>query len=105
MRDDKGRPLAEEITVAGAALVDKIKDLVRQGNLRRLVVRRPNGKPVADISLTAGAGVAALLTLLVPVLAALAAIAALVAQFRVEIERDPGRAAEENGEGRHHSEG
>lgn len=90
MRNDNGRPLTEEIGVAGAALIDKVKELVSQGNIRRLVVRRPNGKTLVDIPLTAGLGVAGVLTLLAPMLTALAAIGALFAQIRVEIERDPG---------------
>ncbi|NEX22094.1 DUF4342 domain-containing protein [Thiorhodococcus mannitoliphagus] len=84
MRDHR-----EEVSVTGSALLDKVKELLRQGNVRRLIVRRPNGKILADIPLTAGAGVAGVLTLLAPMLVALGAIAALVAQFRIEIERDP----------------
>lgn len=89
MRDDRGRPLTEDITVTGAALVDKVKDLIQRGNVRRLIVRRPNGQRLVEIPLTAGIGIAGLLTLLAPVLTALAAMAALFAQFRIEIERDP----------------
>ncbi len=97
MRDDdkrierQGRRPTEEINVMGSALVDKVKDLIREGNVRRIIVRRSSGEALVEIPLTAGVGVAALLTLLAPVLAALAAIAALVAQFRVEIERDHDR--------------
>jgi xanthine/CO dehydrogenase XdhC/CoxF family maturation factor len=97
MRDDdkrierQGRRPTEEINVMGSALVDKVKDLIREGNVRRIIVRRSSGETLMEIPLTAGVGVAALLTLLAPVLAALAAIAALVAQFRVEIERDHDR--------------
>jgi hypothetical protein len=105
MRDDKTRERnangsTEEITVMGSALVDKVKDLIREGNVRRLIVRRPSGEALVEIPLTAGVGVAALLTLLAPVLAALAAMAALIAQFRVEIQRDhdqPGRFPNDRG--------
>ncbi len=69
--------------------MDKVKDLVLKGNVRRLIVRRPNGKVLIDIPLTAGVGIAGVLTLLTPMLAALAAMGALFAQFRIEIERDP----------------
>ncbi|MBK5966934.1 hypothetical protein CCR95_23405 [Thiocystis minor] len=89
MKDDNGRPLSEEISVAGSALVDKVKELVLKGNIRRLIVRRSNGKVLVDIPLTAGIGVAGVLTLLAPMLTALAALSALFVQFRVEIERDP----------------
>lgn len=89
MRQNNERPLAEEITVAGGALLEKVKDLVVQGNVRRLIVRRPSGKVLADIPLSAGLGVAGVLTLLAPVLTAIAAIGALFAQVRIEIQRDP----------------
>ncbi len=87
MRDHNGRSLHEEISVTGSALLDKVKELIQQGNVRRLIVRRPSGKILADIPLTAGVGVTAVLTLLAPMLVALGAIAALVTQFRIEIER------------------
>lgn len=90
MRDHPGSGPRDEIGVTGSALLAKVKDLIREGNVRRLIVRRPNGKVLADIPLTAGVGVAGVLTLLVPMLVALGAMAALVTQFRVEIQREPG---------------
>ncbi len=89
MFDKDQRPLTEEITVAGSDLVDKVKALIQQGSVRRLVVRRPTGESLVEIPLNVGLGVAGLLTLMAPVLAALGAMAALVAQFRIEIQRDP----------------
>ncbi len=83
------RPLTEEITVAGSDLVDKVKGLIQQGSVRRLIVRRPSGEALVEIPLNVGLGVAGLLTLMAPVLAALGAMAALIAQFRIEIEREP----------------
>lgn len=88
MRNNRGRPVPEEITVAGSALLDKIKDLIAEGNVRRLLVRRPGGKVLIDVPLTAGIGVAGVLTLIAPMLAAIGAMAALFSQFRLEIERD-----------------
>ncbi len=88
MFDKDQRPLTEEITVASSDLVEKVKALIKKGNLRRLVVRRPTGESLVEIPLNVGLGVAGLLTLMAPVLSALAAMAALVAQFRIEIERD-----------------
>ncbi|EXJ16782.1 hypothetical protein D779_2393 [Imhoffiella purpurea] len=73
----------------GSALLDKVKDLIQQGNVRRLIIQRPSGKVLADVSLTTGIGVAGVLTLLAPMLAALGAMTALITQFRVRIERDP----------------
>ena len=88
MQDKDDRPLGEEIQVRGAELVERVKDLIQEGNVRRLVVRRPSGEALVEIPLTAGVGIAGLLTLMAPVLAALGAMAALIADFRVQIERD-----------------
>ncbi len=88
MSDLEPRTIVEEIAVRGNELVDKVKDLIQQGNVRRLVVRRPSGEALVEIPLTAGVGIAGVLTLMTPVLAALGAMAALLADFRVQIERD-----------------
>ncbi|MBK1716881.1 DUF4342 domain-containing protein [Thiocystis violacea] len=88
MRNRDGRRPPDEIGLGGSTLLDRAKDLLDQGNLRRLIVRRPSGRVLVDIPLTAGVAVAAVLTLLTPMLVAIAAIAALVTQFRIEIERD-----------------
>jgi hypothetical protein len=88
MSEHEPRTLTEEITVRGADLVEKVKALIQEGNVRRLVVRRPSGEALVEIPLTAGVGIAGLLTLMAPVLAALGAMAALLADFRVQIERD-----------------
>lgn len=83
-----GRDLRDEVTVTGSALLDKVKELIQQGNVRRLIVRRPNGRILVDIPLTAGVAVAGVLTLLAPVIVALSAMGALFAQFRLEVERE-----------------
>ena len=83
------KPVPEAINVSGGELVDKVKALIRQGSIRRLVVRRASGEALMEIPLNYGIGVSGVLLLMAPVLAALAAMAALIAQFRIEIERDP----------------
>jgi hypothetical protein len=89
MRERDPKPLPETINVAGGEVVEKIKALIHQGRIRRLVVRRQSGEALMEIPLNVGIGVAGILTLTAPVLAALGAMAALVAQFRIDIERDP----------------
>lgn len=83
------KPLPETIDVAGSEVVEKVKALIHQGSIRRLVVRRQSGEALMEIPLNVGIGVAGVLTLAAPVLAALGAMAALIAQFRIDIERDP----------------
>ncbi len=89
MQNQDDRSFTEEIQVRGGELVDKVKALIQDGNVRRLVVRRRTGEALVEIPLTAGIGIAGLLTLMAPVLAALGAMAALIADFRVQIERAP----------------
>ncbi len=76
----------EKFTVNGKDLVEKVKELVHQGNIRRVRLVY-DGRPLVDIPLSVGAPVAAVAVLAVPVLAALAAIAALVKECTVEIEK------------------
>jgi hypothetical protein len=76
----------EEIKVTGGKLVDTVRNLVRAGNVRRVVVRNGAGRTVLDVPLAAGVAGAVLL----PLWAALGGLAALAAHYTVMIERDPG---------------
>jgi len=83
----KGGRISDRVTIAGAELVDYVKGLIEQGNVRRLIIRKPNGDVLLEVPLAAGIAVGGALTILAPVLAALGAIAALVAKIQVEIIR------------------
>jgi hypothetical protein len=76
----------EEIKVSGGKLLETVKNVVRAGNVRRVVVRNAAGRTVLDVPLTAGLAGAVLL----PLWAALGGLAALAAHYTVVIERDPG---------------
>ncbi|MEA3442241.1 MAG: DUF4342 domain-containing protein [Chloroflexota bacterium] len=76
----------EQFTVSGSQLVEKIKQLVHQGNIRRVRLLH-QGRPLIDIPLTVGAPVAAATVLTAPVLAAVAAIAALVTECTIQVEK------------------
>src|SRR5215469_239542 len=73
----------EEVQVLGRELVDKVKSLVHEGNVRRIIVQDEHGHTFIEIPVT----VAAVGAVLAPVLAAVGAIATLVAHFDVVIER------------------
>ena len=73
-------------TVSGSDLVEKVKQLIHQGNIRRVRLIH-GGRPLIDIPLTIGAPAAAVTVLAAPVLAALAAFAALVTECTIEVER------------------
>jgi hypothetical protein len=76
----------ERFTVEGSQVVEKIKELIHQGNIRRVRLIH-KGRPLIDIPLTVGVPVAAATVLAAPVLAALGAIAALVTECTIEVER------------------
>lgn len=77
----------EEIEIAGGQLVDRIKELIAEGNVRRVIIRTQEDKLLLEIPLTAGAVVGGVVTLIAPVLAALGALAALIARVKVQIVR------------------
>jgi len=73
----------EEFSVSGDQLLNKIKELVHEGNVRRILVKH-EGKTVVEFPLSAGIiGV-----LLAPQLAAIGVIGALLAKCAIEVERD-----------------
>ncbi|RIK37395.1 MAG: hypothetical protein DCC55_24470 [Chloroflexi bacterium] len=91
MKDEtKTRTWMEEIEVAGSQLVERVKELVAEGNVRRLILRTQDDKLILEIPLTAGAVVGGVVTLFAPLLAALGALAALLARVKVQIERSEG---------------
>jgi hypothetical protein len=82
----------EKFTVDGGQVVDKVKELIHQGNIRRVRLIH-KGRPLIDIPLSVGVPVAAVTALAAPVLAAIGAVAALVTECTIEVERgeDTGR--------------
>lgn len=76
---------SEELSIGGRQLVTLIERLVAKGNVRRLVIIKPTGKVLLETSLTTGAAVAGVLTILAPVLTALGAMTALLAQVTVKV--------------------
>ena len=76
---------SEEISVGGRQLVAVIERLVAKGNVRRVLVVKPNGQVMFEASLTAGVAVAGVFTILAPMLTALGALAALLTEVRVKI--------------------
>jgi len=76
----------EKFTVSGSQVIDKVKELIHQGNIRRVRLIH-KGRPLIDIPLTVGVPAAAAAVLAAPVLAAIGAIAALVTECTIEVER------------------
>ncbi len=76
----------EKFTINGGEVVDKVKQIVREGNARRVRILH-EGRTVLEIPLTVGAPAAALMIIMAPVLAALGAFAALVTECTIEVEK------------------
>lgn len=75
----------EEFKVSGAKLVERLKAVIKEGNVRRIVLRNPQGRVLLDLPLNAGIAGAALL----PFWAAVASVAVLATDYTVLVERDP----------------
>lgn len=80
----------EEFKVKGNKLIEKLKELIKEGNVRRVVLRNPQGRTLLDMPLNAGVVGAALL----PFWAAVGAVAVLATDYSVLVERDPGAAVQ-----------
>jgi len=77
----------EQIEIAGSELVDRTKELIEEGNVRRLIIRDQEDEVLLEVPLTTGVAVGGVMTLIAPVLAALGAMAALLTHVKVEIVR------------------
>jgi phage-related minor tail protein len=75
--------VVESIQVAGANLVDKVKSLIHEGNVERIIIKDEHGHTFIEIPVT----IAVVGALIAPVLAAVGAISALVAKFTIVVER------------------
>ena len=74
----------ERYKVAGEKLLSKVKELLQQGNVRRIIIKNDDDKTLIEIPLTIGVVGAAFF----PVWAAVGAIAALVTDCSIEVERN-----------------
>jgi len=73
----------EEFRVDGESLIAKLKEILHEGNVRRIIIKDEKGTTYIEIPLTIGVvGV-----LLIPVWAAVGALAALAANFTIGVER------------------
>jgi hypothetical protein len=75
----------ESIKAEGGAVLDKLRDLLHEGNVRRVRVRQ-NGRTIAEFPLTAGVVGA----VFAPGLAAIGAIVAIVKDCTIDVERQTG---------------
>jgi hypothetical protein len=74
----------EKIDVKGGHLVEKVKELVHEGNVRRIIIKDSDGKAVIEVPVTVGV----VGFLIAPTIAAVAALAAVAADYSIEVERE-----------------
>ena len=88
MQDNDKRSWSEEIEVAGSELLERVKELIAEGNVRRLRIKGHDGSVIVEVPLSVGAVVGSVVTLAAPILAILGVFAALVGHAKIEIIRD-----------------
>jgi hypothetical protein len=86
--NEQRRTFSEELEVAGSQLVERVRELIEEGNVRRLIIRNPEGRTLIEIPLTIGAVAGGALLVFYPVLAGLVAIGGLLARVRIEVVRE-----------------
>jgi hypothetical protein len=87
-RDNQAEDIrVEEFKINGNDLVDKVRQLLHEGNIRRIIVKTEDGHTLVEIPLTIGVVGGVVATALFPLVAALGAIGALVARLTLVIER------------------
>jgi hypothetical protein len=82
--------MKEEVRVSGGKLKAKLRELIREGNVRRIIIRNASGRTLLDMPLNAGVVGAAL----APFWIAVAAVVALAREFTITVERDAGTSLE-----------
>lgn len=80
----EGSTRREQHSVKGENVIGKIKEIVREGNVRHVVIKNEEGRTLIEFPVTVGVAGA----ILAPVWAAVGAIAAMVANLSIEVERE-----------------
>lgn len=75
--------VAEEFQVRSAILVEKVKELIHEGNVQRIIIKNEQGVTLVEIPVT----LAAIGVVAAPVLAAVGAIAGIVTKCTLVVER------------------
>jgi hypothetical protein len=73
----------EEFKVSGDEIIKKVKELIKEGNVRRIIIKNEKGETIMEMPLTFGAVGA----VIAPVLAAVGALAALLTKCTIVVER------------------
>jgi Domain of unknown function (DUF4342) len=74
----------ESFTINGESLLKKVKELINEGNIRKITIHDKSGKELMSFPLTVGVVGA----VFAPVLAAVGAVAALIGECTITVERE-----------------
>lgn len=75
--------MTEEFKITGSDVIKKIKELIKEGNIRKITIKNSDNKIIAEFPLTIGV----VGTVLVPVVAAIGTIIALAADCTISVEK------------------
>ena len=78
---------SEEFKISGDLLVGKIKELIHEGNIRRIIIKNEEGNTLMEIPMTVGVIGGVVSAAFFPVIAAIGVIGAMVAHLTLVIER------------------
>ena len=95
--NDMSRETLEKIRIKGNRLIDRVREVIEEGNARRILVQKDN-RTVMEFPLVLGVGGAAAAIMIAPTLAAIGAFASLVSDIQVVIERRESESVEEDRE-------
>ena len=85
--DEEARQWKEDIEVAGNEALDRIKQLVQESNVRRIVIYNADGGKLIEVPMTAGVVVGGLFAWFSPFIAFIGSVVALLAKVRIEVVR------------------
>lgn len=86
--DPKTRTFSETIEVAGSQIIDQVKKLIQEGNVRQLKIRAKDSDFSLELPLTVGVLVGGAVALTAPWLAVLGVLAGLMTKVEIEVERE-----------------
>ncbi|HZJ41777.1 MAG TPA: DUF4342 domain-containing protein [Patescibacteria group bacterium] len=79
----KSQEKKEQFKVSGEEILKKVKDLIKEGNIRRIIIKNEKGKTMVEIPVS----FAVVGAVFAPMLAAIGALAALLSKATIEVER------------------
>ena len=96
--EEEKREWTEEFRVAGNRVVDRVKELIQEGNVRKIIIKKGDGTVIREFTLTQGVAAGGLLAVLAPGLIALGALVAFATDIRIQVVRTDEPSAEAPGE-------